>query len=192
MKTVKIAILMLMAVVFVLPSCKKGENDPFLSLSSRKARLTGTWSLKEGTINYVSGGTTYTYTYNGTQCTLAYGSFSSTTPYTQKITVNKDGSYAVDVNDDSDLSTEEGQWYFGGKSKELDLKNKESVVMRETSYTYTPSGGSASVNTYEGTSCPISTMNIDKLASKEMVVIYDGSDTGSSTTTITGTMTYEQ
>ena len=27
------------------PSCKKGENDPFMSLSSRKARFAGTWDM---------------------------------------------------------------------------------------------------------------------------------------------------
>ena len=27
------------------PSCKKGENDPFMSLSSRKARIAGDWEI---------------------------------------------------------------------------------------------------------------------------------------------------
>ncbi len=29
------------------PSCKKGENDPFLSLSSRKARVAGDWEMTD-------------------------------------------------------------------------------------------------------------------------------------------------
>ena len=31
-----------------LSSCKKGENDPFLSLRTRKARLVSDWKLKDG------------------------------------------------------------------------------------------------------------------------------------------------
>lgn len=32
--------------LFVISACKKGEEDPFISLSSRKARLTGDWEMK--------------------------------------------------------------------------------------------------------------------------------------------------
>ena len=31
--------------VALLGSCRKGESDPFLSLRSRNARITGTWNL---------------------------------------------------------------------------------------------------------------------------------------------------
>ena len=31
--------------VALLGSCRKGESDPFLSLRSRNARITGTWDL---------------------------------------------------------------------------------------------------------------------------------------------------
>lgn len=33
------------ALLLATPSCKKGENDPFLSLSSRKARVSGEWTV---------------------------------------------------------------------------------------------------------------------------------------------------
>ncbi|NOQ70454.1 MAG: hypothetical protein GQ574_00545 [Crocinitomix sp.] len=41
-------LLLLMTAAFLLtaiPSCKKGENDPFLSLSTRKARLAGEYNI---------------------------------------------------------------------------------------------------------------------------------------------------
>jgi hypothetical protein len=43
----KKTILMFVAagLMFAIPSCKKGENDPFLSFSSRKARVAGEWKL---------------------------------------------------------------------------------------------------------------------------------------------------
>ena len=33
------------ALLLATPSCKKGENDPFLSLSSRKGRVVGEWTV---------------------------------------------------------------------------------------------------------------------------------------------------
>ncbi|MBT3963903.1 MAG: hypothetical protein HOE95_07270, partial [Flavobacteriales bacterium] len=32
-----------LVVVLMLPGCKKGEEDPFFSFSSRKGRLAGEW-----------------------------------------------------------------------------------------------------------------------------------------------------
>lgn len=174
----------------ILCGCKKGDNDPFLSFLSRKARITGTWSLKEGSLTIISGDTTC-YTYTDSLQTLTYGSYSGTTAYSKKITINKDGSCRVDVNDDSDLSVEEGVWFFGGKSKDMEIKDKESVIFRIFSEKYT-SGGITSTATYEGTSCPIYTLLLDKLGNKEIIFKYDGSSTSSSTTTVTGTMTYVQ
>ncbi|HNW99159.1 MAG TPA: hypothetical protein PKK00_12185 [Bacteroidales bacterium] len=191
MKKVKIALLMLLAAVIILPSCKKGENDPFLSLKTRKARITGEWELKEGTITGVNSGTTWTRTFNGTTCTLTSGSFNSTAPYTQKITIVKDGTYKIDINDDGDLSTEEGDWYFGRKNKDLDVKTKEVVVFHETQYTST-SGTTTTTTTYTGSSCPISTITIDELKNKEIIIKYDGSSTGSFTSSYSGTLTYKQ
>jgi hypothetical protein len=191
MKKVKFALIMLMAAVLILPACKKGANDPFISLKSRKARLVGEWTLKDGTTTQTSGGTTYTTVYNGTTATYTISGQSFTQAYTQKTTINKDGTYESDINDNGDLTTEKGIWFFAGKSKELDLKNKESVVFRITSNVQT-SSGTTSTTTYSGTDCPSYTINIDELKGKEMIIIFDGSSTGSSTSSVTGTMTYEQ
>jgi len=191
MKKVKFALLMLLAAILILPACKKGENDPMLSLLSRKSRLVGEWNLKEGTTTYTQGGTTFTYTYNGTTRSYTISGQTFTTAYTQKTTINKDGTYKVEINDDGDLTTEEGIWFFGGKSKELELKNKESVIFRKTSKVQT-SNGTTSTTTYSGTDCPAYSINIDELKGKEMIIIFDGTSTGSSTSTNTGTMTYEQ
>jgi len=188
MKKVKIALLMLLAAILVLPACKKGENDPFLSLKSRKARLVGEWELKEGTQTQTSGSTTVTYTYNGSTCSYSFSGQSASVAYTEKITIDKDGTYEKVVNMDGDISTEKGAWYFGGKNKELELKGGESVVCICTSYT-TANGTS----TYEGGSCPTYTVLIDELKNKEMITLVDGTSvSGGSTTTTTGTMTYEQ
>jgi hypothetical protein len=191
MKKVKFALLMLLAAILILPACKKGENDPMLSLLSRKSRLVGEWDLKEGTTTYTQGGTTFTYTYNGTTRSYTISGQTFTTAYTQKTTINKDGTYKEEINDDGDLTTEEGIWFFGGKAKDLDLKNKESVIFRKTSKVQT-SSGTTSTTTYSGTDCPTYSINIDELKGKEMIIIFDGTSTGSSTSTTAGTMTFEQ
>ncbi len=50
--------------LLTLSSCKKGEDDPVVSLKTRKDRFTNTWTLnkyeKNGTVQDISG-TTYTY-----------------------------------------------------------------------------------------------------------------------------------
>ena len=40
-----VLMLTLGGLMLATPSCKKGENDPFLSLSSRKARVAGAWDV---------------------------------------------------------------------------------------------------------------------------------------------------
>lgn len=191
MKKVKIALLMLIAVVFILPSCKKGANDPFLSLSSRKARLTGEWTLKEGQrVETTSTGTT-TYTYNGSQVTVTDQYGTSTDTYTEKLTINKDGSFVYEMTQGSYNYKIEGGWYFGGSNKELELKDKEQIVMLTTKETYTY-GGNTTIYTYTGSQVNTMVATLDKLSGKEMVMNLDGTSAGSSSTTTTGTMTYEQ
>lgn len=41
-----LSILTLSLFILILVSCKKGEEDPFLSLKTRNSRITGTWTLK--------------------------------------------------------------------------------------------------------------------------------------------------
>lgn len=41
-------------VSLMLLNCKKGENDPSLSLVSRKSRISNEWNIKEWTLNYKS------------------------------------------------------------------------------------------------------------------------------------------
>lgn len=173
MKNLKIALLLVLAAAFVLPACKKGENDPFLSLLSRKARVVGEWELKSGTI-----------TYNGTTVTYPQPN------YTQTFEFKGDHTYSITEVDNGSTSVEQGSWAFSGAAKDLDLKNKEALLLYSTSYT---SGSSTSTYTgYYALSGP-TVILLDKLASKEMVVNYDGNSTSGGTSyTVTGNLTYEQ
>ncbi|MFH0895150.1 MAG: hypothetical protein V2A54_12010, partial [Bacteroidota bacterium] len=171
--------------------CKKGENDPMFSLKSRKARLAGEWELSEGSVTTINSGSSYTYSYNGTTCTETSNGTTDTYPYTETISYNKDGSFEKTTTNDGNIYAQEGYWTFGSKVKEIDLKNKESVIVRVTSTTNTISG-TTTTTTYEGTQCPVSEFVIDELSSKKMVRFVDGSYVGGSSLTQTGTKTFEK
>ena len=194
MKNLKIALLMLVAVVFIMPSCKKGENDPFLSLKSRKGRICGEWTLKEGTLTSTNGGQTATMTFNGTTCTYTQSGQSQTVAYIEKITIEKDGTFEYVITEGTDITTYKGGWYFGRKNKELEIKNKETLCLAYNSAVEV-SNGTTSTYSYTGTSAIDGPMviQIDMLKGKEMTILIDGSSTypnGSSTHK--GTLTYEQ
>lgn len=165
-------------------SCKKGENDPFLSLKSRKSRISGEWKLVEGTSTSTStfGGIT-----NSSTTTFTSTSYSesggNTFAYTEKMTIVKDGTYEVQIMDDGDSFTVKGVWFFSGKIKDLDLKNKEAIVMVAQEFSEV-----GYVETYNGLYGG-DVMIIDQLKNKE--VIFKGGYT-SSGTGFTNSSTYER
>ncbi len=190
------AVFMIMvgALAFSMTSCKKGANDPALSLKSRKARLAGEWTLKEGEVVniYTSSGTstTYTTTFTGSNQTYSDGSSSTTTPYTLTWEFDKKGKYNSTEVDDGDTYTEEGFWQFLGKSKSAEKKNKEAISIYART---TVSGGTTS--NYEGKSNLSDVVyTLDKLSSKELVILYDFKiiDSSGDTDDYKGTMTFEK
>lgn len=183
-------------------SCKKGENDPTLSLTSRKARVSGEWVLASSERTLTSTDTdpnwayssTDTYSHDGTQTThsFSYTSGGNTSNgseqlgFTQEITINKDGTFSQTISGDDDLNgvfewsiAQTGTWVFLNKNKSEDLKNKEAISLFTSSEAYTSQGAVSfvDVSTYSGY------MNgdvllIDRLKNKEMVVMYDRSESG--------------
>jgi hypothetical protein len=107
----------------VLTGCKKGENDPFLSLKSRDARITESWKLVsvEGTAN--DNGTLATDTYDGTIWSWTYGSFNGSYAYSLSIDISKDGTYQSVENNDGEITTTDGRWYWSNSAK-----NKTSIT----------------------------------------------------------------
>ena len=169
-----------------MSSCKKGENDPFLSLKSRKARITGEWKLTGGssTNTYTSGGVigSSTTTYTSSSYTItSVNSYTAT--YSETMTIEKDGTYEVVVTDDGETYTVKGVWFFSGKVKDLDLKNKEAIVM--VSQEYSEPGYFETYNGLYGDDVMI----IDQLKNKE--VVFKGSYS-SSGTGYTSNSTYER
>lgn len=170
-------------------ACKKGENDPFISLKTRTGRLKGDWKLTGGTITTTTGSVTTVDTYDGaTITTTINGTQVNNEAYTDNITFDKKGRYNRSGVTDTVSFAEEGYWAWINKSKDADLKNKEALGMSSTKYT----DSNGSVDSDAGFFVAGIWM-LDELSSKKMVVIIDGSSTsGSVTTTKKGTYTYEK
>ena len=89
--TFNLLLFIIIIVVFTMSSCKKGEDDPFISFRSRKARITGEWNLKSGIITIKEQGLEETATYDGTyQYTPSY-----THIYKEKWILNRNGTFQL-------------------------------------------------------------------------------------------------
>lgn len=185
--------IVLIAVLF--SSCKKGENDPFLSLKSRTSRLSREWKMSSAdmTTTYTTSSYTSTTTtsFDGTTITqtsvytVGGSSSSNTTTYTfsNEVEFAKDGTFTETIIDDGDSETNSGIWSWVYGNEDIDLKNKEAIVLTYTSGDgYTLSGVSLD---------PDMIYVFEKLSSSELVIVldYSGNYDGDIETT-TGTMTF--
>ncbi len=195
----------LVAIIFatLIPfsSCKKGANDPFLSLRSRNSRFEGTWKLSAQTytVTSVSGNThtTNVYSFDGLRVkrtrTTQFGSATplvdtSSYSYSETIEVVKDNTIKETIVQSNLTTVIEGNWAFLGADKDAGLKKKEAVIMYQTKYTF-----GTSVSTSGKTDNP-NTLVLDELSNAKMVVILDQSNYQDAThnSTTKGTVTYVQ
>lgn len=141
-----------------LTSCKKGENDPGLSLKSRTSRLTGEWEVDKEKTDYIntssydgsSNSSSGSTTINGNSLTIIDdGESSIGTINEYSVTFEKDGTFEIVLNytltESEDFfgdkrttttfitSKESGSWSFAGKDKDAEYKNKERVILNTTS-----------------------------------------------------------
>lgn len=203
-KTISLFALTAIVTTLIFTGCKKGDNDPFLSVKTRTARLAQTWELssedytetKTGTWLGSDYTTTTVYSYDGVSETAAStttsGSSSTTSTttktYSKKITFDKDGTYEISGVYDGDTFTEKGNWMWTNKNKDQEIKNEEAIVL-------VPTSSSDSDNTYSGkTNSPDMILVFDKLSSKELVILQDSKKTDSdgNTDTYSGKITYSK
>lgn len=122
--------LLALGIIISIGSCKKGENDPFLSLKSRDARICGTWVLKssEATTTYsykigtntVSGSNSSKF--DGSLLTKVWSGGSTSISYSEEISINKDGTYQHIIISDGNKQEYKGYWNWMN-----DKKNKTSI-----------------------------------------------------------------
>jgi hypothetical protein len=190
MKRFTPAVALILCAVMAMPmlnSCKKGEEDPFLSLKSRKSRLSGEWKLTDGTQTVSSASATITYTYNGASVTSSLGGSS---PYTETLVFNKDNTFKFTITDDDNLEVTEGFWTFVEGYDEI--KDKEMVLLQIGKRTITVSGNT-SVQNYTGSQMDEAILKFKRLASKDCIIADVGSkSTGSVVASFTMEMKYEK
>lgn len=174
MKRYTLLLLIIISLGFVFQSCKKGENDPFLSLRSRKARITGEWILKSGTTTITENDTTEVLTYDGIN---AVSSINGSFPLTEKWKINKNSSFERIIHNNGNVFTYKGNWTFNHKNKEADIKNKEAVTFVYEYFNAVYAGGTGNyTETYSGIESPATTYIIDELKNKEMIFSNDGTE----------------
>ncbi len=166
-------------------SCKKGENDPFFSLKSRKARLSTDWTVETATV--VTRDTSMSF--DGTDAVLSSVQDSTADERTYGLTwtmsFTRDGDYEIVeqrqypegyFGDGSasitSVITELGTWQFTGGSGGAKLKEQLLLLPTETSITRSDQGANVNVTTQtnpnEGR-----IYNIDRLASDELILKYE-------------------
>ncbi len=196
----------MIAIMFasIFMGCKKGENDPTLSLSSRKARITGEWKMSAADYVNKTENSTYTYSFSDETGVMTesytYGSVSYTDNYTHSctLTINKDNSFKqveVDTDNGTTTTTTEGYWFFAPKNKDLDLKNKEAVVFQTTKVTTVDDDGDSNYDTYSGTTnSHTNIIQLDELSKKQITVKlnYTHTDEDGFVYSQTGTQTFIQ
>ena len=148
-------------------NCRKGENDPLISLRSRKARITGDWILKEGSLEkkFISNSSTFLKTTTFTSDTKTINDNGNVTKsgFTQRFTVRKDNSFERETIDGNNKTTHFGSWSFVNKNKDQDIKNKEAIILSIESYTI---NGVTTVN--EGVFVS-EFLKINRLSNKELI-----------------------
>lgn len=190
---------LILPVLFVLlaTGCRKGENDPWFSLHSRKARVAGSWTVTSGCGKDTEVNPSYTITnewsFNGsvkTVNTVTIGHdtvlSSSSDKYQLLCTFEKDGSFAIVENNGTSSagsSTKRGTWNFA------DGEERRSRLILSITTWETPSGSLH----YEGSNCPVVIYDIDELRNDKMVIAWEGSLTDrGATTTEKGSFVLEQ
>src|SRR5687767_3832819 len=194
-KNLRSSCLLLALSFFLLPGCKKGEGDPFISLKTRKSRMAGEWTMSSGTMtDKTTNGSnvvTVTTTYDGanlTETTVVNSGSPSSISYahTEKWNLDKDGTYTITVTDSNQTSTMSGKWDFTeGVGKET--KKKEQLVLYLENYT-----ANGNTTTYTGTAYA-DLYDIYQLKNKELILKRVATATyGGQTEETSSEITYKQ
>ncbi len=128
-------IALIAAAVITFSGCKKGENDPFLTLHTRDARLTQEWNLVSfnGTsVETIDGAeTNIEYTYDGTNLYTTINGVTTSAAYTFTMDIKSNGEVFSDEKyneivggDPISQSSKTSFWYWGD-----DDKNKTAVYL---------------------------------------------------------------
>jgi len=124
----------------ILTSCRKGENDPAISLLPRRVRLLGDWKLNGGEYKRTSNDTLVTTTYSESAATTYHPvTGTSQVAYTSEIRFENDGKFSekttvTRLGFAPEVYSSIGRWNFMNRNKSQDLKAKEAVMISTEIY----------------------------------------------------------
>ena len=110
--------------ITAVTSCKKGEDDPFISFRSRDARITAKWKLVNYERQSNSSGGSSTSVLNGSILTVTNSIGSYSYSYSEELEINSDGTYKITTIQDGDISTSSSDWFWLN-----DTQKKTSIVL---------------------------------------------------------------
>lgn len=113
-----------LTIVLFFTECKKGEDDPFFSINSRKARLTGKWKLTGGKALYhdPANNINYNFSESGYSAYVRLGNkgYDTLGDYRLQLEIVRNGVFKVSETYQSAHLDCSGKWNFNqgvGKQK---------------------------------------------------------------------------
>jgi len=144
MKKLLLITVIISSVIAISVSCKKGANDPFLSIRSRDSRIVGIWKIHGISIDSVITSTSrlnpesYSFftTYSGDSLkTFSAPTFTKDSVYKEILTINEDGTFTDSISSKKydkinpvtvyKLRVIKNEWYWTS-----DKKNKDGIVLQ--------------------------------------------------------------
>jgi hypothetical protein len=171
MRFIKKTLLFFM-IVFTMTTCKKGDEDPEISLRSRKARLTGEWKMKNGSASMTYPNYNETTKFDGSNFEI-YSTYTGGRPvvyvgkYLLSLKIKKNGTFTMHELNANLIFDAEGSWSFNsGVGKE---KKKEDAIF----YIDQVNTGSTADHIFNRWSTNF-TYKIKKLTNKEIIISSSG------------------
>ena len=167
MKSLKFALVMIVAVVFILPSCKKGKDDPFISFRSRDGRLMKTWKLTNIAGTYQGDAVTYDGSNLSVAGTVTYKNATVQMTFDKEAAFSYTETKTINLSTQSTTISDKGNWAWASASK-----SRDNIVIPVANFF----GNSSSLGIYY----------IDELKASTLVLKYDD-ETVTSVTNLTYT-----
>ncbi|MFN6946328.1 MAG: hypothetical protein ACK4ND_15370 [Cytophagaceae bacterium] len=165
--TFALSLPLMAGLTFSFTACKKGDDDPAISLRSRDARITGEWKLTqlESMSASESEGSKVSYhtSFNGSimtdKITVNGNSETEFSTFSMNLTIDKGGKMKTQSVTNGDISEETDYWSWvnttknktginlgedGGFFEILELRNSKMVLVSESSSFYKALGSSNS------------------------------------------------
>ncbi len=116
-------------------SCRKGEDDPALTLLTRKTRVSGNWKLQQGRLilgikDSTQNAQSYRFTFKSDSYDLSkvYNGANFNGPSELTLSFSKKGKFSFKQTIDNDTFEASGTWDFQGKG--AGYKNKERMIIK--------------------------------------------------------------